>query len=211
MVIETMNIHRALAEKKLIDDKIDKIINNTEFVSYHVVGNEKVHGIPTEQFISEAKSKLDATRDMFARRDALNRGIQISNATTRVTIMGKQYTVAEAIWMHQYGMKMIDDLKYIISEQYQQAVAKVDKYNQLIESQADTFVQNIYNNDSKSDSDMIAKTRKDYIEARKMELVDPIHATNVIEKLTDYIQSFLAEVNTTLSTSNATTEITIKY
>lgn len=213
MTTETMNIHRALAEQKLTDDKIEKIINSAQFVSYHMVNNDKVQGISVEKFTNEAKSKLDTIRDMLARRDALHRGVQQSNAITKVKIAGKEYTVAEAIWMYQYGMNMMVKLKNMIGSQYQKSVSYVDKQNESLENNADVFVQNVYNNnkDSKLDPEAIAKTRKDYIESRKFELVDPIDAAKTIESLSDKIQTFLAEVNTVLSTSNAITEITIEY
>lgn len=212
MTTETMNIHKALAEQKLIDDKINKIIDSTDFVSYHTAGNDKVKGIPIDKFNQEVRSRLDSLTDMFARRDALHRGVQQSNAITKVTISGEEYTVAEAIWMYQYGMKTLIKLNNTISCQYNNVVSKVDAQNQSLERDADIFIQNVYNNkESKTDSNNIANTRKDYIEARKMELVDPIDAMKVIGEMTDKVQSFLAEVNTVLSTSNATTEITIQY
>lgn len=213
MTTETMNIHKALSEKKILDSRIEKEIISTSFVGSHVVNNDRVSGINIKDFINNAKSKMDKIRDMIARRDAIHRGVQQSNAVTKVKIGGSEYTVAEAIWMNEYGTTLLSKLKDTISQQYNKELRKVDSANTQLEQDADNFVKSVYdsNKDSKRDPDTIAKIRSDYIESRRYEIVDPINAAKTIDELEDRIQNFLSEVNTALSTSNAITEITIEY
>lgn len=213
MTKETMNIHKALSEKKILDSRIEKEILSTSFVGSHVVNNDRVSGVNIKDFIDNAKSKMDKIRDMIARRDAIHRGVQQSNAVTKVKIGGSEYTVAEAIWMNEYGTTLLSKLKDTISQQYNKELLKVDSANIQLEQDADNFVKSVYdsNKDSKRDPDTIAKIRSDYIESRRYELVDPINAAKTIDELEDKIQNFLSEVNTALSTSNAITEITIEY
>lgn len=213
MTKETMNIHKALSEKKILDSRIEKEILSTSFVGSHVVNNDRVSGVNIKDFIDNAKSKMDKIRDMIARRDAIHRGVQQSNAVTKVKIGGSEYTVAEAIWMNEYGTTLLSKLKDTISQQYNKELRKVDSANIQLEQDADNFVKSVYdsNKDSKRDPDTIAKIRSDYIESRRYELVDPINAAKTIDEFEDKIQNFLSEVNTALSTSNAITEITIEY
>jgi division protein CdvB (Snf7/Vps24/ESCRT-III family) len=55
------------------------------------------------------------------------------------------------------------------------------------------------------------KLRKEFIEAQTTELVDPINVVKVIADLDEEVSSFLTAVDAALSTSNATTEITVEY
>ena len=45
MNTETMTIHRALAELKVLDDRISKAINETSFVVSNKHSNEKIRGL----------------------------------------------------------------------------------------------------------------------------------------------------------------------
>lgn len=213
MTSETMNIHKALSEQKLMDDRIDKEISNTKFVSYQTVGHANVDGIPIDTFKKNAKAQNDKIRDMIRRRDALHRGVQQSNAITEVTIAGATYTVAEAIWMQKYGMAMLQRLRDTMSRQYQKALSTVTDFNEKLEIEADKFITDVYgsNKDVKQDSSTLIEARNTYIESRKKEIVDPVDAVKSIAELSEQIENFLSEVNTVLSTSNAMTQITIEY
>lgn len=213
MTTETMNIHKALSEQKMIDARIEKEIQTTSFVSSHSSSSKNVDGISVDAFTKNAKSKLDKITDLINRRDAIHRAIQQSNAVTKVSIGGKEYTVAEAIWMNQYGMTMLKKLQATITTQYNRAVKKVDDFNDTLEGSADRFIESVYGNDKemKKDPEAIARARKDYIDSRKCELVDPVNAVSLMDEYSSKIESFLSDVNTALSTSNAVTEVTIEY
>jgi hypothetical protein len=213
MTTETMNIHQALAEQKMVDERIRKEIqSDTKFVSTHSASNDRVDGIKEDEFIKQARAKMDKITAMIARRDAIHRAVQQSNAETKVTIDGKEYSVAEAIWMKQYGTQIHKDLLKKISDQYDSAKYKVATDNVKLEDAADKFVNNIYDSkDTKADPEAVAKIRQDYIDARRTEIVDPVSAIVLMDSIKESIDKFQAEVDTALSTSNAITEITIEY
>jgi hypothetical protein len=60
-------------------------------------------------------------------------------------------------------------------------------------------------------SDEVKKVRADFITAQTMEIVDPIGIKTEMERLEAEINSFLVEIDSALSVSNALTELTIEY
>ena len=97
MTKETMVVHRALAELKTMDSRIEKAIRNTVYVLAVKHSAEKINGVKVGDFKDNMKSSYQKVTDLMARRDAMKRAVVLSNATTKVKIGGVNYTVAEAI------------------------------------------------------------------------------------------------------------------
>lgn len=99
MTHETMTIHRALAELKLLDSRIDTAIENSSFCTCIKHGQDKVSGKTISQFRKDAESALQKITDLINRRNAIKQAVSNSNSQTTVQIAGKTYTVASAIAM----------------------------------------------------------------------------------------------------------------
>lgn len=99
MTTETMTIHKALCELKTLDSRIKKAIEGSVFVFANKHSNAKVSGKTISAYSDEVKSAYQSACDLIARRDAIKRAVTLSNATTKVTIGGQEYTIAEAIEM----------------------------------------------------------------------------------------------------------------
>lgn len=99
MTTETMTIHKALCELKTLDSRIKKAIEGSVFVFANKHSNAKVPGKTISAYSDEVKSAYQSACDLVARRDAIKRAVTLSNATTKVTIGGQEYTIAEAIEM----------------------------------------------------------------------------------------------------------------
>ena len=65
--------------------------------------------------------------------------------------------------------------------------------------------------DMKELSEDMMKSRKEWIESNKLELVDALNIKKEIEELDKEINEFVIDVDSQLSVSNAKTEITIEY
>ncbi len=63
----------------------------------------------------------------------------------------------------------------------------------------------------KSASEEVKKVRADFIAAQTVELVDPLKIAEKIEALEKEISDFLVDVDSALSVSNATTEVSVEY
>lgn len=216
MNTEKMTVHKALAELKIIDDRIRKAIDNTVFIEAVKNGTEKINGINVEDFKNNMKSNMQKVADLINRRNAMKRAVVLSNATTTVTIGGNEYTVAEAIEMKNHGM---DGKKYLLSEltiQNNRALNKYASYSgELLEQRANDYVQNILRSQGdsadKADPKQIQALHDSFVEANKFNMIDPLHIADKIEELNNEIVEFEVEVDSALSVSNSLTIIEFSY
>lgn len=213
MTTETMTIHKGLAELKILDGRIKKEIQNGSYCAANKHSNDKINGIPIEDFKKAVQGTYDKVTDLINRRKAIKKAVVLSNAKTTVKIADVEYTVAEAIEMKNHGIELEALLINAMDKQYRQAQAEVNRQNgDNLEERADQYVTAIYGQkEGKTNSADIDKVRKDFLEANSYEIVDPINVPEKAEALSQKIDAFMADVDSALSVSNALTEITIEY
>ena len=217
MTNEKMTIHRALAELKTMDDRISKAIDSVTYVMAVKHSAEKINGVPVAEFKENIKSGYQKVCSLMARRDAMKRAVVLSNATTKVTVAGKEYTVAEAIEQKNHGMEFKKYLRNKLVSQQRTAQANLDANSgEALEKKAEQYVLYVIGaqpKDSKMsvDSEAMKALRKTYIENNTYDLIDPIGVTKVMENLLDEINEFETEVDAALSVSNAVTVIEFEY
>lgn len=217
MTNEKMTIHRALAELKTMDDRIEKAIDSVTYVMAVKHSAEKINGVPIAEFKENIKSGYQKVCSLMARRDAMKRAVVLSNATTKVTVAGKEYTVAEAIEQKNHGMEFKKYLRNTLVSQQRTAQANLDANSgEVLEKKAEQYVLSVIGaqpKDSKMsvDSEAMKALRKTYIENNTYDLIDPIGVTKVMENLLDEINEFETEVDAALSVSNAVTVIEFEY
>lgn len=213
MVKETMTIHKALAELKILDGRIKKEIQNGSYCIANKHSNDKINGILIDDFKKSVQGTYDKVTDLIKRQEAIKRAVTLSNAKTYVDIADGKYTVAEAIWMKNHGIEFESMLINTMDSQYKMAQVEVNRQNgNNLEERADQYVTAIYGQkDGKTATSDIEKVRKDFLEANTYEIIDPINVPEKLEDLRGKIDGFMAEVDSALSVSNALTEITIEY
>ena len=210
MTVEKMTIHKALAELKIVDDRIISTINGGTYCVANKHSNEKIKGVSVKEYESVMQGYYDKATDLIKRRNAIKRAVVLSNATTKVSINGVEYTVAEAIEMKNHGVEFDERMLATLKKQYDKAQAEILKQNG--EKRAEQYVIGIYGSkEGKTNTDDFEKTKSLYLEANKYELVDPINILGKIEKLEEKISKFKVEVDSILSVSNSLTEIEIAY
>lgn len=210
---ETMSVHKALAERKTLESRIDGLINTSRFINVNKHSNEKIEGLPLEDYKKILQGAWDKATDLIKRQEAINRAVTLSNATAKVKIGEDEYTVAEAIWMKNHGMEFYGLLKRRIETQHTQAVSILaDKNGEELEERAEKYVIGLYGSkEGKTSTDDFEKTKKDFLTSNSYDLIDPIKAQEKIEWLEKKINDFMVEIDAALSVSNAVTEITIEY
>lgn len=211
--IEKMTVHKALAELKLLDDRIDKAIAEGIYCAANKHSNDKINGIDIEDYKKLVQSRYDKATDLIRRRNAIKRAVVLSNAVTKVTIAEKEYTVAEAIEMKNHGVEFDKELLNTMQSRYEAAQIVIKEQNENdLEERANQYVTAIYGNkEGKTNTADIEKVKNDFITANQYELVDPLNILEKMETLEKKINDFMAEVDSTLSVSNALTEIEIEY
>ena len=209
---ETMNVHKALCELKILDSRIIKAVNACSFVEVKKVIVDNIKGQTAEQFKNTERDLLQSVQDLIARRAAIKRAVVLSNATTKVIIGRVEYTVAEAIEMKNHGMDGKRALLNRLSQRLTQMERTVELTNTSAEAEADRYVASSYSGKEANASE-IAATRDHRLKATQVEMVDgvPGGIRTMIASLEEEIDTFTAEVDAALSTSNAVTEITVEY
>lgn len=213
MTTETMSVHQALAELKTLDARIDKAIANLNCVAAKRHSSAQVNGISLESYEKDAEKTYQKATDLIERRNAIKRAVVLSNAMTKVTVVGTEYTVAEAIDMKNHGMEKLRSLMETINASYISAQRTCNSNNGTnLEARADDYIKSLYGaSDSKTRSAEIENARSTFIENQTFELIDPLNAKKLVENLSDRIDAFMAQVDSALSVSNAITEIKITY
>ncbi len=217
MTNEKMTIHKALAELKVIDSRINKAISDGTYVIANKHSNEKINGMPINEFKTAMKASHQKVTDLIARRNAIKRAVVLSNANTKVKIGNEEYTVAEAIEMKNHGMEFKANYMRFMAHQNMTAQAELNRNSgEAIEKRAEQYVLSVIQAQPKDakmsvDSEAMQALRKDYIKNNTYDLIDPLGVNKLIEDLTDEINEFNTEVDAALSVSNALTVIEIEY
>lgn len=214
MTTETMTIHEALANVKVLDSKIADKIEGATFVTTKKVGVKKLNNVDVTEYVHRINSTYQSIIDLINRRKALKNAISLSNANTRVTIGGVEYTVAEAIEMKREGIGHYAALINALSDQKAAAERSIAAHNEQLEKSADAYINSLYGQKEKMTPDMAetaAAARKTYIDMNSCEMVTMDNIYDTIVKLRDKMDAFSSEVDSKLSVSNALTTITIEY
>lgn len=213
MTTEKMTVHKALAELKLLDDRITKAIQTTIYCVPNKHSNDKINGVSIEEITKQMQGGYDKAVSLIERRKAIKKSVVLSNAVTKVKIAGNEYTVAEAIELKNHGVDFETALMLNMQKQYNNAMAVIKKENGSdLEERADHYVTAIYGaKESKTNTADIEKVKEDFLKSNQYELVDPLSVLDKINDLEEKINDFMAEVDSTLSVSNALTEIEVSY
>lgn len=209
---EIMTVHRALAELKTMDKRIETAIADGVYCIPNKHSNVKIKGVTVEEYKGVIQGHYDKVVDLIARRKAIKKAVVLSNAKTTVDIDGVTYTVAEAIEMKNQGILFEMQLYEKLKKQYLLAQAQIVKQNENLDEKAEQYVIGLCGaNEGKTKSEEHDNTMKKYIEQHTYELVDPIHILDRMNELDEKITKFQADVDAVLSVSNAVTTIEIEY
>lgn len=202
-----MTIHRALATLKLLDAKINKKTSGM-FCNVKKASHNKIGGVRVEDLENDIKSNFDSVVELISRRAKIKSAIIYSNANTKVEIGGEIKTVAEWIDLKSsiaYELNLLTNM----NSQYTRSVSNISSANEKVDTQAENYVNGLYEDKNSVDPNKIKDLKKDYIDQNKFELVDPIGIKTEIDKLEERIKEFEMNIDFSLSESNAITVIEI--
>lgn len=210
---EKLTVHKALSELKILNDRIQREIDDIQFVLINKHSNQKINGAPVKEYMEQTKEKYQSVTTLINRRNAIKRAVTRSNAVTTVDINGTEYTVAEAIDMKAVGVNHLRQLLQRMEYQFKQAQNQAERENgDRLDNRADDYMRSLYQNtDLKNMTDELKKVRENFITAQTVEILDPVKVTDEITKLRDKIDAFMSEVDSALSVSNALTTVEVEY
>lgn len=208
---ERMNVHKALAELKVLDNKIFKKIGAATFCVANKHSNDKIKGLSIADFEKNAVEDYQAITDLIKRRKAIKRAVTLSNAVTTITVDGVEYTIAEAIEMKNRGINLDVALYTKISEQFSSATFVCENENSTLQQRAERFATGLFESKDKAAGKEVDDQIEFFKKQNVFEIVDPINCKPTIDELMDRVDNFNAEIDSAISTSNAVTELVIEY
>ena len=212
MIHEKMTVHKALAELKTLDDRINSEITGSVFVRANRHNNMKIFGKTIPDFMTDTESSYQSVKALINRRNAMKRAVVLSNAITKVNIGGVEYTVAEAIEMNNHGMENLVDLRNCLREQYSSVKRMVESENgDKLAKACENYIQATFGTKEKINNPDIEMAQKVYMANNTYDIVTGFDIEKIIKELTDRIDAFKAEVDSALSVSNALTVIEFDY
>jgi len=208
-VMGKMTIHRALAELKLIDARIEKAIEAMEPTGLTQSGRLVNQVYKQEEFEESVRAKFQSVNDLIERKTKIKSAIVRANGVTLVTINEKNMTIADAInfkYVVEYKKKLINTLE----KRHRSMVAKMEMTNKQVEDNALKLAEAALQKDNVkiSDGDAVAITGP-YIEKNQFHLIDPLKVEELVGKLRDEVNAFESEVDAVLSEINAVTIIEV--
>ena len=196
---ERITVYQALVELKILKDRRDKILNGDGFVVDYALSSAKDE---IKDISSIIESKYQRLNFLNKRIVDLRSLINESNANTMVEVLGKKMSVARAI-AEKDNIENLKKQLVKMTSIYSNVKREVELMNEDVVSNAYDKISDFQF--SEIDSNNYKKAIEDYVEKNRVELVDPMKIKKEIEKLSDYIDSFEAEIDTALTVSNATT------
>lgn len=213
----TMNVYTALSKRKILQKQLDEALSGSIVVSAAVrKSTDTISGKTREDAINDMKATYDKIQSLIKNIRTINSAIAISNATTKVLVAGKVYTVEELIYrmlhiadeikFHNAIVKNLNASKIAIEENRKRYLEE-----SVIAEHVSKLVPTLVAPDATTEErDNQAKAvRESYIMNMEMELVDPYDLLNKTEDRVRELTEFKEEVNNALNLSNIQTMITV--
>ncbi len=208
--MEKMTIHRALAELKLIDSKIEKatlLIDPTGIMQ----ANKLVNGVYFKaEFESNAKAKYQSVIDLIERKNKIKSAIVAANGVTMVEIAGVKMTIADAISFKSV-IVFKKNLIEILLRKHNAAKSKFmlenEKINDIALDNAKIMLGKEGDFSVRPTDDDVKNIIEPFIKRNEFHLVDPLKVEKLVEKMQEEVSNFETEVDAVLSEVNAVTMI----
>jgi len=210
MKTESMSIHRALAELKLLGSRIQNETDRAVFAGKKKVNGNTIQNMTKEEFKKESRSSLQSVLDLMKRRTAIKSAVVLSNAVTKVSINGEEMTVAEAIDKKnnvENEIFLIEKLKSTARGVH----SVVSQENERLTDEALKFFQEITKDKEKLNESSFKSLIETYRSERELEVVEGFDVIKMYKELEDKLEAFLSEVDFVLSSSNTETIIEVSY
>jgi len=208
MSTRTLTIHRALAELKLIDSKIEKQIENIHPVGVNQNGGKIYGQFDIVEFQKTIQSDFDSVKDLIGLKAKIKSAIVVSNSKTQVTIDSVQMSVSDAI---TYKGVVIANKLFVtkLKAEYKKTLADINIKNDQVNNNLQQLLVAHFGKEFKADAEGVKLLSDEYIERNKFNIFDPLTIAEKIKTMEDHIANFESEVDAVLSESNAITTIEV--
>lgn len=208
-----ISIVRALTELKRLDARIDQAIRSGVFAGAAVGRGEKLRVVnskkSTYDVTLEIRASFQKVSDLVSNRAKLKSAIVASNAVTKVTLGGKEMTVADAIDL-KATLPSMKKLAAEVATQTNRVRAAVTQQNDRLEAEINAQTQALLGADkAKQDAatlQMIDTTQRDM---KEQSMIAEEFVKAQVDDLTAQIADIETELDFVLSESNALTTVEV--
>lgn len=208
--MEKMTIHRALAELKLIDSRIEKAILAIDPTGL-MQTNKPVNGFyKKEDFESQATSKYQSVVDLIERKNKVKSAIVSANGITKIKIGSKEMTIADAINFKNviaFKKNLIDTLRKKHNVVKSKFTIENDKINNVALENAKIMLGKQGDDRVKPTDEDVKNIVEPFIKRNEIHLIDPLKVEELTDALEKEVMTFETEVDAILSEVNAITII----
>lgn len=209
---ETLTVYMLLTELKTMDKRIAKTIQEIIPVGIKEAAAKNVNGISEADFKKQALADSQRVTDLIKRHQAMKSALYQYNASKVITVAGREMTIAEALWLVEYGMQSKQALLTKYENAYKKALSDIQLFNgDKLDQLADRAAEVMCASKDKTSNQDYREVVESYKADHQKVLIDPLGLKDLITKMTDEIAIFQAEVDAKIQTANATTEVTIEY
>lgn len=204
-----MSLHRALAEIKLLDSRIQKEIYNSTFIDINKVENKLIKSMSIQDYKDKVlKSSFMSVLDMMTRRDDIKRALVKANAETVFDFNGEKMSIAEAI-DRKNTIQVMEEFICELANQYSNAVQKVETSNNTLQKEATEQAVRVFGDKEKVDVEQFKAFEEAYIKTRRLEVLDPNQLVDNLAVMRAEMEDFKNNIDFKLSEVNATTFIEV--
>lgn len=206
-----MTVLEALSKIKVLNKRVDSAIREVNLVTTVKKNETKINGKDRADYEKEMVGSYQKAVDLINQINAIKAAINKYNAETMITIGGKQMSIAEAIYMKQYGLKNLKELHSRLRDQYTNAMFRLtDENGRQLEQKVDKYRSSLTGADGKLSPEaqgMIDQWR----DVNTTVLVDPSNIFAKIAELEKQIDDLESGVDSAIQVANATHVIEITF
>ena len=217
---EKMLVTQALDERDLLVKKIADKIAKASFVDTIKPNEEMVYAkrIHREKYAQEAEASYQQIVDLIDRFQRIDAAIVASNAKTEINTSYGTFTVAGAISLrsrlrgvgaYESEADFESKLQSKLKREYNERVEFCDMKNSQLQLTAENMRLSILGKDSKNKDEKPLSVVDAYVKENTTQLVDPLDVRKKLEALEEKRNTLLAELDTQIKVSNATTFIEV--
>lgn len=210
----TVTVTRALARAKIIKDLLEDLKKEC-FVGY--VRSSEKNGEMAQQYQRNSQANIDEYKSLVKEYVAIKTAIHQFNDTKTVTVLGLPEMTVAAILVEKSILQDRRDILNTVRDQYSDALHQQQHANITIDNEVSTYLANQEKQfgdtaGSKEAIDQLVKTYREAKEKeRSLDIVSGFNHAEFIEKESEFINSFMNEIDTILSEINATNTISYSY
>lgn len=201
---QTMSITQALAELKLLRKRFERVLSDAEFITLKT----KTKQLDVEGFKRGATASYQSFKDLLSRYNRIKAAIVVSNATARVTVAGREYSIAEAV-ERKRSMETEKECLRLMQQQYKDVMERYEAHQRAQQDRLDRLVMQELGKDNKTSIEIVTQLTATFMESNKAEVVDPLKLEEKIREIQKDLEDFETNVDWALSESNGRTTIEV--